>query len=191
MPQEELLAKIAVVLEAAGVPYVVTGSVAAALYGEPRFTQDADVVVIAAPGLGAELAAAFPSARYYADAADIDSSLRRGITSNIIDGETGAKVDLHPKKNDPFEDSFFARRRAVTVGGVEFWFPSPEDAILSKLRWARATGDGEKHLHDASKVYELQYERLDLGYINEWTAKLGLVDLLERVKKGISGESSL
>jgi hypothetical protein len=189
MSQEALLAKVAAVLEAASVPYVVTGSIATALYGEPRFTQDADVVVIAPPGLGVELAAAFPSPRYYADAADIDSSLRRGIISNIIDSETGAIVDLHPKKNDPFEDSFFARRRAVTVGSVELWFPSPEDAILSKLRWARATGDGEKHLHDAFKVYELQYERLDLGYIKEWAAKLRLLDLLERLKRGISGEN--
>jgi hypothetical protein len=181
MSQEELLAKVAAVLEAAGVPYVVTGSVATALYGEPRFTQDADVVVIAPPGLGAELAAAFPSARYYADAPDIDSSLRRGIVSNIIDGETGAKVDLHPKNDDPFEDSFFARRRAVAVGGVELWFPSPEDVILSKLRWARATGDGERHAADAAGVYRVQKDNLDLDYLKDWAERLGFADLLAEI----------
>jgi hypothetical protein len=153
MSQEELLAKVAAVLKAAGVPYVVTGSVATALYGEPRFTQDAD-------------------------AADIDSSLRRGIISNIIDGETGAKVDLHPKKDDPFEDSFFARRRAVKVGNVDLWFPSPEDAILSKLRWARATGDGERHVADAAGVYKVQKDALDLAYLKDWAERLGFTDLL-------------
>jgi hypothetical protein len=189
MSQEELLAKVAAVLEAAGVPYIVTGSVASALYGEPRFTQDADVVVIAPPGLGAELAAALPSARYYADARDVEESLRKGLICNLIDLETARKVDFHPLKPEPFELSFFNRRRKVVYSGVEVWFPSAEEAILSKLVWARVTGDGEKHLYDASRVYRLQYERLDLGYIDEWAAKLHLSDLLERVKEGISGES--
>lgn len=181
MSQEELLAKVAAVLEAADVPYAVTGSVVTSLYGEPRFTQDADIVVIASPGLGAQLAAAFSPARYYADGADIDSSLRRGIIANIIDVETGAKVDFHPKKNDAFADSFFARRRIITVGGVDLWFPSPEDAILSKLVWARATGDGERHIADAAGVYKVQKGNLDLGYLNDWAARLVVSDLLAKV----------
>ncbi len=182
MSQEELLAQVAAVLEAAGVPYVVTGSVVTALYGEPRFTQDADIVVTASPGLGEKLAAAFPPPRYYAPADDVDSSLRRGIIANIIDSETGAKVDLHPKKAGAFEESFFARRRRVKVAGVELWCPSPEDAILSKLRWARATGDGERHLRDARAVYEVQGAALDEGYLREWAERLAVSDLLGKLK---------
>jgi len=178
MSQEELLAKVAAVLEAAGIPYVVTGSVVTALYGEPRFTQDADIVVAGSPGLGDKLAAAFPPPRYYAPADDIDTSLKQGIIANIIDSETGAKVDLHPKKAGAFEESFFARRRRVVVAGVELWFPSAEDAILSKLRWARATGDGERHVRDARAVYHVQGAALDKNYLREWAARLSVSDLL-------------
>jgi hypothetical protein len=184
MSQEELLAQVAAVLEAADVPYVVTGSVVTALYGEPRFTQDADIVVDGAKDLGDKIAAAFPPPRYYAPADDIDASLRRGIIANIIDSETGAKVDLHPKKADVFEDSFFARRRRVKVADVELWFPSAEDAILSKLRWARAAGDGERHLRDARAVYEVQGAALDEAYLEEWAGRLAVSDLLDKLKSG-------
>jgi len=182
MSQEEFLTTLAAVLEAAGVPYVVTGSVATALYGEPRFTQDVDLVVIAPPGLGARIAAAFPPPRYYAPAPDIDGSLRAGIIANIIDSDEGIKVDLHPKRADPFSDSFFQRRRRLTLAGVELWFPSPEDAILSKLQWARATGDGERHLRDAAAVYAVQRETLDTAYVDVWAARLGVADLLTQIK---------
>jgi hypothetical protein len=182
MSQEELLAQVAAVLEEAEIPYVVTGSVVTALYGEPRFTQDADVVVAPTPGLGAKLAAAFPAPRYYAAAEDIDASLKQGIIANIIDSETGAKVDLHPKAADAFEESFFARRRRVTVAGVGLWFPSPEDAILSKLRWARATGDGERHVRDARGVYMVQKETLEAEYLTNWAARLGVADLWEGIR---------
>jgi hypothetical protein len=182
MSQEELLAQVAAVLNAAGIPYVVTGSFVTSVYGEPRFTQVADIVVDGSAGLGAKVAAAFPPPRYYAPADDIDMSLRRGITATIIDGETSAKIDLHPKRAGAFEESFFARRCRVTVAGVELSFPSAGDAILSKLRWARATGDGERHLRDARGVYAVQGNALDEGYLREWAARLAVADLLERVR---------
>lgn len=183
MSQEELLAQVAAVLEEAEIPYVVTGSVVTALYGEPRFTQDADIVVVGSPGLGAKLAAAFPAPRYYAPGDDIDASLKQGIIANIIDSETGAKVDLHPRKAGAFEESFFARRRRVKVAGAELWFPSPEDAILSKLRWARATGDAERHVRDARAVYEVQGTALDGSYLQKWAERLSVTDLLLGIKK--------
>ncbi|MGD8717603.1 MAG: hypothetical protein PVH29_02165 [Candidatus Zixiibacteriota bacterium] len=184
MSQEELLAKVAAVLNDAGVNYVVTGSVVTSLYGEPRYTQDADVLVVVSPGLGDNLSAAFPPPRYYAPADDIDESLKRRIIANIIDSETGAKVDLHAKTGDAFADSFFARRRLVEVAGVELWFPSPEDAILSKLVWARATGNGERHLRDARGVFLTQRPALDEGYLRNWAERLSVTDLLERVEAG-------
>ena len=108
--------------------------------------------------------------------------MKRGIIANIIDSETGAKVDLHPRKADAFEESFFARRRRVKVASVEVWFPSPEDAILSKLRWARATRDGERHLRDARGVYMVQKETLDGEHLANWAARLGIADLWERIR---------
>jgi hypothetical protein len=43
-----------------GLTYMITGAVAAVVYGEPRLTRDLDVVLTLAPGDGARLAGAFP-----------------------------------------------------------------------------------------------------------------------------------
>ena len=185
MPQEELLAEVAVVLNDAGVAYVVTGSVVTSIYGAPRYTEDVDIVVVAAPNVGPALARAFKPPRYYVDAQDINDSLKNGIISNLIDTDTARKVDFHPlKSGDPFNLSVFKRRRKVAYGGVELWFPSPEDAILSKLRWARLCGDGERHLRDAAGVYRVQQPTLDMAYIKVWAERLGITDLLGKVAAG-------
>ena len=182
MPQEKLLAEVAAVLNDAGIDYVVTGSVVTSAYGEPRYTQDADVVVAADPRLGELLARAFAPPRYYVDAEDVNESLRKGLICNLIDTDIARKVDFHPLKDEPFERSFFERRRKVLYAGVELWFPSAEDAILSKLRWARATGDGERHLRDAAAVYEVQGAVLDEGYLREWAERLAVSDLLDKLR---------
>jgi hypothetical protein len=184
MFQEKLLAQVAAVLNDAGVDYVVTGSVATSVYGEPRYTQDADVAVAADPRLGELLAAAFEPPRYYVDAQDVNESLRRGLSCNLIDTDTARKVDFHPLKAEPFERSFFGRRRKVLYAGVELWFPSAEDAILSKLIWARAVGDGERHLRDARAVYEVQGAALDKNYLREWAERLAVSDLLDALEAG-------
>jgi hypothetical protein len=187
MPQEKLLAQVAAVLNDAGIDYVVTGSVVTSVYGEPRYTQDADVVVAVDPRLGEVLARVFEPPRYYVDARDVDESLRKGLICNLIDTDTARKVDFHPLKAAPFERSFFSRRRKVLYAGVELWFPSAEDAVLSKLRWARATGDGERHLRDARAVYEVQGAALDEGYLREWAERLAVSDLLEGLEAGETG----
>jgi len=181
MSEERLLTQVAAVLNDAGIDYVVTGSIVTSVYGEPRYTHDVDIVVAADARLGEVLARAFPGPRYYADARDIEESLRKGIVCNLIDSETARKVDFHPLKSEPFDRSFFDRRRKVVYAGVDLWFPSPEDAILSKLRWARATGDGERHVADAASVYRVQKDNLDLDYLNEWAERLGFVDLLAEI----------
>ena len=45
MSQQELLKKIIQALETSRIEYMITGSVASSLHGEPRSTYDIDVVV--------------------------------------------------------------------------------------------------------------------------------------------------
>jgi predicted nucleotidyltransferase len=184
MPQEKLLAQVAAVLNDAGIDYVVTGSVVTSVYGEPRYTQDVDIVVAADPRLGEALARVFAPPRYYVDAQDVNESLRKGLICNLIDTDVAEKVDFHPLKAEPFERSFFDRRRKVLYAGVELWFPSAEDAILSKLRWARATGDGERHVRDARAVFHVQGPALDQDYLREWAERLSVSDLLRGLEAG-------
>jgi hypothetical protein len=60
---------------------------------------------------------------------------------------------------------------------------SPEDAILSKLEWARRSGDSERQLRDAAGVLELN-PSLDQQYVEKWAEALGVDDLWRRIAEG-------
>jgi len=57
---------------------------------------------------------------------------------------------------------------------------SPEDTILAKLRWAKLCGGSEKQFTDALRVYEVQYGKLDLDYIEHWAEELDVKSLWKR-----------
>ncbi|MFT4979559.1 MAG: hypothetical protein ACI8S6_005470 [Myxococcota bacterium] len=63
---------------------------------------------------------------------------------NIIDMETGWKVDLTVCKRRPSSKTEFDRRRSEAVLGVALMVCSPEDSILSKLEWAKKSGGSER-----------------------------------------------
>jgi hypothetical protein len=65
MDQRDLLKKVLEALEAAGVEYILVGSVASAAYGEPRLTLDIDVVAELFPGRLPQFLSHFPDPEYY------------------------------------------------------------------------------------------------------------------------------
>ena len=65
MPAPDPLAPFLEPLERLGLPYCVTGSVAASVYGEPRLTADIDIVLLLKVDDIAALRSAFPEAGYY------------------------------------------------------------------------------------------------------------------------------
>jgi len=60
---------------------------------------------------------------------------------------------------------------------------SPEDTILAKLRWAKLSGGSEKQFTDALRVYEVQFDRLDMDYLRRWAKKIGVAPMLKRLKE--------
>ncbi len=160
-------------LEAEAIPYMLTGSHASSLLGEPRSTHDVDLVV-SIEGEAARvqrLLAHFPEPRFYLDADAAASCARRGDMFGVIDTETGEKLGFWPLGADSFGQSSFARRSRESLespdGPWDVWVIAPEDLILAKLRWSKL-GGSEKQLNDALRVLEVQYSRLDLGYIERW-----------------------
>lgn len=57
-----------------------------------------------------------------------------------------------------------------------------EDTILAKLRWAKLSGGSEKQFTDAMRVYEVQYENLDLNYLQNWMEQLQVNELWNKLK---------
>ncbi|WP_338875546.1 hypothetical protein WBJ53_08000 [Spirosoma sp. SC4-14] len=94
---------------------------------------------------------------------------------NLIDMFSGNKVDFWLLTTEHYDQTRFARRQQVEVLGIEsFYVTSPEDTIISKLRWAKLAGGSEKQLTDAIRVFEMQFDQLDMGYINVWIDELTL-----------------
>ena len=56
-----------------------------------------------------------------------------------------------------------------------------QDVILAKLRWLADAGSAsERQWQDVLGVMKVQGERLDLAYMRQWAASLGVLPLLER-----------
>jgi len=180
--QADLLIEVARTLDGAGVGYLLTGSFVSSLQGEPRATHDIDLVIEVDMRAIDALTGAFGAPRYYLDAVAARTALGESGMFNLLDTSTGDKVDFWALTGSPFDVSRFARRIAVEVFGATVVVSSPEDTILQKLKWSAASGGSERHFNDALGVYELQVGALDDGYLDEWSARLGVANLLARVR---------
>ncbi|MCH8296023.1 hypothetical protein IH992_33510 [Candidatus Poribacteria bacterium] len=59
---------------------------------------------------------------------------------------------------------------------------TPEDTILAKLRWAQLSGGSERQFGDALRVYEVQFEKLDGDYLDNWTKVLNIESIWKRLQ---------
>lgn len=161
-------------LERSKVPYAIVGSVAASLYGEPRATNDVDLVIQVEPADAKRLIQAFPSDQFYVPPEEvmlIEFARALGGHLNMIALESMTKADLYPLASG--EQEWFSRRRPLEVSGRTVWFAAPEAVILHKLRYFR-DGGGEKHLRDIRGMLAVSGDSIDFAAIEEACAKGGL-----------------
>lgn len=173
MSLADFLAGIIRVLEDVRVPYMLTGSLAAAYYASPRATQDVDLVIEATdPQIDGLVDALSAEGLYVSRDAALQAG-RAGGQFNAIDPETGWKADLIIRRDRPFSEKEFRRRRRATLLGLELTLTSPEDLVIAKLEWS-VLGDSELQRRDLVQLLEGVGPTLDRGYIEEWVSQLGL-----------------
>ncbi len=182
----ETLRYVVGVLDQNGIPYMITGSVASSLQGEPRATHDLDVVVEVRPSDASSLIQNFASPEFYLDEVAILEAIETGGMFNAINLEDGDKIDFWMLTNEEFDESRFRRRMEVDVYGIRLKVSSPEDTILAKLRWSKLSGGSEKSFVDALRVYEVQVAQLDRAYIEEWASRLDVYELWRRSRLRLS-----
>ncbi len=181
MSQQELLGYVVRVLDRLEIAYLLSGSLASSLQGEPRATHDIDLVVELTRDMGAQLGKAFPSARFYLSPEHVLEAIQQRSMFNVLDMESGDKIDFWILTKSPFDQARFARRRKVQVLGLDVFVSSPEDTILMKLKWAKDSGGSEKQFRDAVRVYEVQGAELDGDYLEDWADRLSVEDLWRRL----------
>jgi hypothetical protein len=160
-------------LERAGVPYMITGSVASSFHGEPRATRDLDVVIDPDAGGVERLVGQLHADGWYVEADAAHRALADRTQFNAIDAATGWKVDFVVRRDRPFSREEFGRRSSANLLGTPTWIASPEDTIVAKLEWASA-GGSERQLADVAAMLDIGGDSLDLAYIEHWVAELGL-----------------
>lgn len=182
MEQDELLGRVVETLERLQLPYLVTGSIATILYGEPRFTNDIDVVVQLPLEAAGALVDAFPAPEFYADVQQVREAIARHGQFNVIHPASGLKVDFVIPAMDAFDRSRFARTRRVTpAAGLEADFAAPEDVIVKKLQYY-VEGGSEKHLRDIAGILRISPDEVDRDYVADWAERLGLSEIWEAIR---------
>lgn len=173
--QERILGAILDHLEAMGVPYFITGSIAGLHYGIDRATHDADIAFDASHR---EFPRALSDRIGTAMYVDVPENEIRQF--NVIAAESDFKVDFWPIGDDPFARSQLARRVQGRIFGRTAWFANIEDLVLSKLRWY-AKSDSELQWRDLTRMVALHRDTLDHAYLERWADDLGLREHLDRL----------
>lgn len=177
----DLALTIAGILDRLGIPYVVGGSLASSLLGEPRSTNDVDVAVeMSAEPIG-DLVEAF-TAEFYIDEGAVREAVRRRASFNVIHLPTVMKADIFVLGDGLLDRRQVERRRRVPVESErELWIGSAEDQVLRKLSWYRSGGEvSDQQWRDIVGVLSVQLDHLDRQDLEATAATLGLGDLLAR-----------
>ena len=170
------LARLILALNETGTPHMVSGSFASIYYGVPRTTHDIDIVVeFSGPGLRRFLAR-LPEDEYYVSHEAALAAVRGRGQFNVIDFETGWKVDLIQRKDREFSETEFARRQPAELAGVQVHIASVEDVVLSKLEWSLKSGS-KRQIDDVVGVLAVSGASLDQAYIELWAERLGVAGL--------------
>jgi hypothetical protein len=175
----EVLKLVATRLDAAGLAYMVSGSMAMNYYAQPRMTRDIDIVVELAPADAHRVVALF-SPDFYCDADAVADAIAQYGMFNLIHSESVTKVDCIVRKDAPYRREEFRRRQRVEVDGTTLSIVSAEDLLLSKLHWAKDTRS-ELQLRDARNLI-VSVDALDWNYIEKWAKELTVSNLLAEVR---------
>jgi hypothetical protein len=159
--------------EQAGIPYMLTGSMAMNYYAQPRMTRDIDIVIAIGPADVDRIGALFRP-DYYVSEENIRESLAHESIFNLIHEESVIKVDCIIRKSSEYRRAEFERREKISIGDFATFIVSKEDLIISKLSWA-----GDSHSHVQLKdVRNLLATGYDADHLQRWTRELGLDTLL-------------
>lgn len=170
---EDALRRVVDVLEATGVPYMLTGSFASAYYGQGRSTQDIDFVIMPSRSQLRALLDQLTMPKFYVVERTAAEALEDRTQFNAIDHETFAKVDFIIQKARSFSQTEFERRIPRVVAGVPLMIASAEDVILSKLEWAKL-GESDRQIVDVRGILQVRWDQLDKDYLARWVDALDL-----------------
>ncbi len=178
-----VLTDVAATMEMAQARYVFVGSVASSRHGDPRTTNDIDVLTDLQLPQIARFIEVLGDDYYFNRAASIRKAIDNHRSFNLIHLASMIKIDVFcPAPNSIGWQTLERRQSQFTSTHEEHFVASPEDTIIAKLDWFRKGGEvSERQWTDVLGIIKMQDDILDFDYLREWAARLRVDDLLERV----------
>lgn len=171
------------VLETLDVRHLVGGSLASSIHGEPRSTNDIDILADFRDEHVSPFIEAV-EADYHVSASAIREAIRAEGSFNAIHTSGAMKVDVFIAGSDPFNEERLARRERLQVGqepASRVFMDTAEHSVLRKLEWYRRGGEtSDRQWRDVVAILRIQDARLDRARLDIWADQLGVSDLLER-----------
>lgn len=172
------VSRFAAILNRLGVRFHLTGGITSIAYGEPRMTQDVDVVVenaALARAMDSFIAAA-EQAGFLLDAESVRRAIVERSMFQLFDMSEALKIDVYPRELVPGE---LDRSASLEVfEGMPLPVASRADAAASKLAWA-AKGS-HKSRRDVRQIVR-RMAVTDRFELDRLAGLLGLGDLLAEV----------
>ena len=178
------------IFERLGISYLIGGSIASGVHGIYRYTNDIDFVAdIHLPHVPSLLEALHD---FYADEDMIRDAIETRSSFSILHLQIMTKVDVFIKADDAWTNQVWKRRKYLPVssdGSVSAYLPSPEDAVLQKLRWFQMGGGvSDRQWSDILGMLKMRSGTLDRDYLRQWAHAIGVADLLEKALQMSSSE---
>ncbi|MBU4272818.1 MAG: hypothetical protein KKE86_03535 [Planctomycetes bacterium] len=181
MNSDEATTAVIDTFDTLGIPYMVVGSLVGNFYGIPRATEDVDFVVqLEAGKLPAIMQQLGPRFRLDPQTTFETATSTCRYVLELTDKSFLVKLFL--LSDDAHDQERFARRRRVRILNRETFILTPEDAIITKLRWFDV-GRRPKDLQDARGMSAVQGDRVDWDYVTSWCDRHDTRKLLDQVRE--------
>ena len=167
-------------LNLAGIPHMLVGAFSRNAYAPPRSTQDTDLV-LALAGHSLQPVAAALGSDFVLEGQTTFETNTGTLRDTFVEKNTNFKIELFHLSKDAHDQERFRRRRATTFDDEPTFIPTPEDVIVTKLRWAR-----RKDVDDVRDVIRfMEAGALDWNYLHHWTAIHGTREKLDTIRASI------
>jgi len=176
MPETDLSLLFLRPMNRLGLRYIVSGSTASILYGEPRYTNDLDLIVFLRREDGQRLIEAFPPPEFYVPPQEVimaEIAREQKGQFNLVHVPTGFKADIYTTGRDEFNAWAFRNARKLDFKGEIIPVAPPEYVIARKLEFFRE-GGSDKHLRDIRSMLKVSREQINQVDLNEWVRRQGV-----------------